>query len=107
MLAMKTPNIGSDKTYWAQCPNCSKMFQHTDPEGKRQGLPPSCTRCSCPMDDSTDGSTAATWMNQQAEATHDPAVANFGAQMRGQARGAPLAAKDRMVRENINKSSGE
>ena len=107
MLATKSPNIGSDKAVWVQCPNCSKMYQHTDYEGKLQGLPANCTRCGCPMDESSEGKQAADWMNQQAEATHDPAVANFGAQMRGQARGAPLAARDRMVRENINKSAGE
>lgn len=107
MLTTKTPNIGNDKAVWVQCPNCSKMYQHTDYEGKRQGLPPTCTRCGCPMDESADGKEASNWMDQQAEITHDPAVANFGAQMRGQAKGVPLAAKDKMMRETMNKGVEE
>jgi hypothetical protein len=85
-MALKTssPNIGSNKVVYVHCPNCSKMYRMVDEEGNPDGLPSTCKRCGCPMDNSPEGKKAQQWMDTQADGAYDPAIASFGRQMRGE-----------------------
>jgi len=94
-LLQKQPNIGSEKTMWVMCPNCSRMHEALDMEGKAVTIPEQCKRCGCPMDTSIDGRVAHAWMDAEAEKASDPAVTRFGRLMRGES--------DRMVRSASNK----
>lgn len=83
-LRTSVPNIGSDKVEYVHCPNCSRMYKSIDEDGKTEGFPSRCKRCDCPMVSTDEGKKAQTWMDAQAEKAYDPAIADFGRQMRGE-----------------------
>ena len=82
-MTLKTtqPNVGNENVLYADCPNCSRMFQVMDDQGKKVGLPPECPRCTCPIDEKANKAVA--WMNEQAERHHEPALAELGRRSRG------------------------
>jgi len=80
-LMRSRPNLGDPNSEYVHCPNCSKMFQVVDPDGKAVGAPANCTRCGCPVE---DGKNARKFMDDMAEAQHDPALAAMGARSRGE-----------------------
>ncbi len=75
------PNLGDGSSEYVHCPNCSKMFQVVDGQGRIVTAPANCTRCGCPVE---DGKNARDFMNEVAKAQHDPALSAMGRRSRGE-----------------------